>query len=179
MRKCLDRLYVLSGVAAAAFLVAIFLVVLAQVGANVLDYGLELITGESWGLVVPSYAEIAGFFLAAASFFALPYTLRHGAHIRVTLVLMHMPKHVQKIMAFVVCVAGAWVSILLSWHLWILVFESYEFEDLSSGLVPIALWIPQLPLAIGTTILAISLVDSAFRCRNSQDPACKLVEGSE
>jgi len=159
-------------------MVAIFLVVVAQVSANIIDFGIRSVTGESVGLVIPSYAEIAGFFLAAASFFALPYALRNGAHIRVTLVLMHMPQRVQTLAAVLTCLICAIVSAYFSYYCWELIFESYEYGDLSSGLVAIPLWIPQLPLGIGSALLAVSLADSAFRAlSNPKDPACLLIGG--
>ena len=85
LRRALDALYRLSGALAALFLVAICAIVLLQVGANCIDKIAEWTTGAPIGLVVPSYAEFAGFFLAASSFLALAWTLRHGGHIRVSL----------------------------------------------------------------------------------------------
>lgn len=180
MRKLLDTLYLASGVTAAAFIVAIFVIVLLQVGANSLDFIIGQIKGEPLGLTIPSYAEIAGFFLAAASFLALPYALRNGAHIRVTLVLMHLPAPMQKVASVFVCGVGAAVSGYLAWFSWMLVGESHEFGDLSSGLIAVPLWIPQIPIALGATILAISMIDSAVRfLQDGQDPACDLGGGSE
>ncbi len=171
MRKLLDALYAACGVAAAGFLGAIFVIVLLQVGANALDFVVSLLTGFPVGLVVPSYAEIAGFFLAAALFLALPYVLRHGAHIRVTLVLMHLPRSMQVVMSVVVCLVGAAVSAYFAWYAWALVLDSHDFGDLSPGLVPVPLWIPQIPIA---------MVDSAVRfIRDGHDSACDLGGGSE
>ena len=76
MRRLLDLIYRASGAVAALFLVAICVVVLLQVGANLIDALIKLFGGEPLGLVIPSYAEFAGFFLAGSSFFALAYTLR-------------------------------------------------------------------------------------------------------
>ncbi len=180
MRKVLDTLYMLSGGAAALFLVAIFAIVLAQVFANSLDWVVGRVAGHPVGLVVPSYAEIAGFFLAASSFLGLPYALRHGSHIRVTLVLMHLPLGVRKAFAVGVCLAGSAVSFYLAWYALELVRESHEFGDLSPGLVAIPLWIPQLPIAVGAFVLAVALIDSAVRfIQDGTDPACDLGAGSE
>lgn len=180
MRKVLDKLYTLSGIASATFLVAIFLIVLAQVFANSLDWVVGRVAGHPVGLVVPSYAEIAGFFLAAASFLGLPYALRCGSHIRVTLVLMHLPPGLRKLFSVGVCFAGAAVSFYLAWYGLQLVLESHEFGDLSPGLVAIPLWIPQIPIPVGALILAVALVDSAIRfLQDGADPACDLGAGSE
>ena len=67
VRKLLDGLYLLSGIAGAGFLAAIALIVLAQVSLNIVDKISELLTGEAVGLVIPSYADFTGFFLAASS----------------------------------------------------------------------------------------------------------------
>jgi TRAP-type C4-dicarboxylate transport system permease small subunit len=180
MRKALDCLYTASGVAAAFFLVAIFVIVLAQVGANSIDYVISMFAGRPLGLVVPSYAEIAGFFLAAASFLALPYAMRHGSHIRVTLVLMTLPEAARRVAAVLVCAVGAMTSAYFAYYAWQLVIESHEFGDLSPGLVAVPLWIPQMPIAIGASILAICLVDSAIRfIQDGSDAACDLGAGSE
>lgn len=159
MRASLDWLYRASGALAAFFLVAICVVVLLQVGANLIDALLKAFTGEAIGLVIPSYAEFAGFFLAAASFLALAYTLRAGAHIRVELLLQRLGKRA-RFAAEIWCVAAsAAVASYFTWYTVALVFESIEFGDLSPGMVPVPLWIPQAAMALGLAVLAIALVD--------------------
>jgi len=180
MRKALDRLYAASGFASAFFLVAIFVIVMLQVCANSLDFVIMLFAGQPIGLVIPSYAELAGFFLAASSFLGLPYALRRGAHIRVTLVLLWLPKGVRSATTVFVCAAGAAVCAFLAWYSWVLVLESHEFGDRSPGLLGIPLWIPQTAIAVGAVILAISLIDSGIRFLiDGSDPACDLGGGGE
>ncbi len=159
MRTFLDWLYRASGALAAAFLVAIAVVVLLQVGANTIDAVIKLFGGEPRGLVIPSYAEFAGFFLAATSFLALASTLRAGGHIRVMLVLSRLPGPPQRAAEFwCVAVSGA-VSAYFAWFTWKLAAESIEFNDLSPGIVPVPLWIPQAAMALGLTILAVAFAD--------------------
>ncbi len=159
MRRALDRLYALSGALGAAFLVAICLIVLAQVGCNAIDAAIQLFGGEPIGLVIPSYAEFAGFFLAAASFLALAYTLRAGAHIRVLLVLQRLPAGVQRAAEYWCVVVGLFVSGYFAWYAWQLVAESFEYNDMSPGIVPVALWIPQSGMALGLSVLAVAFAD--------------------
>ncbi|MEE8189251.1 MAG: TRAP transporter small permease subunit, partial [Kiloniellales bacterium] len=90
MRGFLNLLYRGSGALAAMFLAAICGIVLLQVGANLIDKLVGWFGGEPPGLLVPSYAEFTGFFLASASFLALAYTLREGGHIRVSLLIQHL-----------------------------------------------------------------------------------------
>lgn len=159
MRRWLDRFYKASGALAALFIVAICGVVLLQVGANVIDAASELIAGEPVGIVIPSYAEFAGFFLAAASFLALAYSLRCGAHIRVSLVITHIHGRPRRVVE-IGCIATALgVSSYFAWHMIALVLESLAYGDVSPGMVAVPLWIPQSSMALGLIVLVIALVD--------------------
>ena len=170
MRAILDWLYRASGAVAAFFLVAICVVVLLQVGANLIDALIKAFGGEPIGLVIPSYAEFAGFFLAASSFLALAYTLRAGAHIRVELVLQRFGIGARRL-AELWCVAvSAGVSMYFTWYTVGLVLESIEFGDLSPGIVPVPLWIPQAAMALGLAVLSIALLDELVRQLRGRAP---------
>ena len=68
-----------------------------------IDSAARLITGEPVGLVVPSYSEFTGFFLVAASFLALANSLRHGSHIRVTLLIRGLPSGPRRLIEIWCC----------------------------------------------------------------------------
>lgn len=159
LRAGLDRLYKWSGALAALFLVAICAIVMAQVTANAVDALMQWATGRPIGLVVPSYAEFAGFFLAAASFLALPHALRAGAHIRVTSVLDRLAPRA-RLAAEVWCsAAGAALSGYFTWYSLLLVVESLRYGDVSPGMVPVPLWIPQAAMSLGLVILTVAFAD--------------------
>lgn len=159
MRQFLDGLYRWSGGAAAVFLLAICAVVLAQVGANLIDAVAKALTGHAIGLVIPSYAEFAGFFLAAASFLALAYTLRHGGHIRVTLVLQGLGPRARRAAEMGAVLVGLGLSLYFTVYTVLLVGESLEYNDLSPGMVPVPLWVPQSVMAFGLAVLTIAFAD--------------------
>lgn len=169
MRRLLDRLYALSGASAAAFVVAIALVVLAQVGCNAIDALIKAFGGAPIGLVIPSYAEFAGFFLAAASFLALAHTLRHGDHIRVLLVRQKLPPRMHRPAEFGCLAAGLLVSAYFAWYTWLLVAESIEYNDLSPGIIPVPLWIPQGAMALGLTMMVIAMLDDLVRIARGEE----------
>src|SRR5262245_7672674 len=75
MRRALDTLYAASGALAALSLAGICLVMLAQA------FGREV------GLLVRGADDISAWLTAAASFFALGHTFRHGELVRMGLVL--------------------------------------------------------------------------------------------
>lgn len=159
MRTFLDKLYRAGGVLAAVFMFAIFSIVLLQVGANLIDFIIAGVTGQAIGLVIPSYAEIAGFMLAGTSFLALPYALRHATHIRVNLFIQRMGPRGRQLSDIWSFLIGFFLISWLALCSWELVLESYEYGDLSTGLIAVPIWIPQTTLALGTTLMAISLLD--------------------
>jgi TRAP-type C4-dicarboxylate transport system permease small subunit len=52
--------------------------------------------------------------------------------------------------------AALGVAALLAWYSIRLVVQSYAFNDISTGLDATPLWIPQLGMAIGTTIFTLA-----------------------
>lgn len=176
MRTILDHLYRLSGAAAAFCLVAICLIVVAQVGGRIIDGIATLITGERIGLLVPSAAEFSGFFLAAASFLALAYTFRGDGHIRVSLLITRLsgrPRHWFEVwcLAFAIALAG-----FFTWHTILLVVDSVQYGEVSYGMIPVPLWIPQSFMALGLIVLTIALVDDMARVLAGKKPSYETVE---
>ncbi len=163
MRRVLNRIYEASGLIAAAFLIGICAIVVAQVGLNTIDRLASLLTGQAIGLTIPSYSTFAGLFLAASSFFALPYAFRHGAHIRVSLVLQNLPPAAHR-----ACdLAGALIATLFSayftWYMGALAGESLQFGDVTPGIVPVPLWWPQAAMTAGLAVLTLACLDD-FLC---------------
>lgn len=160
MRYALETLYALSRGLAALFLALILVTVLAQVGLNVLDAAVEFASGNAIGLLIPSYADFAGYFLATGTFFALAGSFRSGAHIRVSLFLTRLPDGARR--ACEIFSAG----FAFAFVIYFLVFaarltaESRRFGDLSSGLVAIPIWVPQLAMTLGLAALAVATGDS-------------------
>ncbi len=159
MRAFLDKLYRWSGGLAALFIVGICAIVFLQVMLNLVDRLSGLLLGEAIGLTIPSYADFTGFFLVAASFFALAYTLREGGHIRVTLVLQLLPMKARKTVELVCLALAAGVTLYFAVYMAALIYESYIYHDLSPGIVPVPIWIPQTSVLAGLVVLAIALLD--------------------
>ena len=159
MRAGLDFIYRAGGALAALFIVAIVVLVAAQVMLNLADKISIAVLGTALGLTIPSYADFTGFFLAAASFLALAYTLRMGGHIRVTLVTGRLAPRMRRFLEILVVAIALIMVSYASWYMILLVLESHEFGDRSSGMVSVPLWIVQCPVALGLSILTLALLD--------------------
>lgn len=159
LRRILDGLYLLSGILSATAIVGIVVIVSLQVVFN-------LITKTGIGglnLTIPSYADFAGYLLAAASFFGLSYTLVHGGHIRVSLVTGRLGPRIRFFFDVFALALGLLVSAGGAYYMVLLNMQSFQFGDMSSGIVAIPIWIVQLPVSAGLTILAIAFADLLVR----------------
>lgn len=171
MRRILDRLYTWSGYTGAGFIAAICVVVFAQVLLNAIDRVAKILTGSAIGLTIPSYSDFTGFFLTAASFFALAYALREGAHIRVTLVIQHTTGKLRQTIEFFCVLLALSVAVYFCWYTALLTYESYTYNDLSSGIIAVPIWIPQLSMVLGLAILSIALLDDLITILRGGHPS--------
>jgi TRAP-type C4-dicarboxylate transport system permease small subunit len=147
VRAALDTLYRGSGLLAGFFLVAIAVLSLMQIGGRLL------------GLAAHSYDEFAGYCMAASSFLGLAYTLRASEHIRMTLVLHHLRPRGRRLLE-IVCLAAALVLAgFFAGYAADMTWFSYSTGDVSQGLVPVPLWIPQSAMAAGLAVLVVALAD--------------------
>jgi len=171
IRAALNGLYRLSGWLAAFFILAICLLVFAQVLLNLVDRLSSLLTGSAIGLAIPSYADFTGFFLAAASFFALAHTLREGGHIRVSLLIQCAGPAARRIIELWCTTLATAVTIYFSYYTAALVRDSYTYNDLSSGMIAVPIWIPQSALLAGLVVLAIALLDDVWAILRGLPPS--------
>lgn len=164
MRRFLGGLYRASGALAALFLALIFAVIIVQVAFNTIDRLAGLILGQAFGLAIPSYADFAGFFLAATSFLGLAATLRSGDLIRVNLVLQRLGSGPRRAIELFGAAIGAAISGFATFYAVHLALDAYRFNELSTGIIAVPMWIPQLSLIIGLAVLTIAFVDGFICC---------------
>ncbi|WP_442487470.1 TRAP transporter small permease [Halomonas litopenaei] len=153
-------LYRLGGLGAAASMVAICALITIQVLFRLLDALLVLFGGSRLGLEITGVSELASFLLVGATFLGMAYTFSHHAHIRMSLVIQRLPAAVRAFTElFCLAVASA-LNALLCVSLWQLMHESLEFDDVSSGLLAVPLWIPQLALLVGMALMSLALAEA-------------------
>lgn len=147
MRAALDLLYRGSGLLAGFFLVAIAVLSLVQIGGRML------------GFAAHSYDEFAGYCMAASSFLGLAYTLRASEHIRMTLVLHRLRGRGRRALEIVCLAAATLLTGFFAYYAADMTRFSYVTGDVSQGLVPVPLWIPQSAMAAGLALLLVALAD--------------------
>lgn len=164
MRRILDGLYRASGAAAALFLGLIFVIIITQVAFNTIDRLAGLILGQAFGLAIPSYSDIAGFFLAATSFLGLASTLKSGNLIRVNLVLQRLGAPARRVIELFGSALGSLIAGYSTYYSINLAMDAWHYNELSTGIIAIPMWIPQLTLIAGLGALTIAFVDGFICC---------------
>lgn len=147
MRRFLDGLYDFSGAIGG---VCVGLIALLMVVQSVLR---EL--GQRTGAV----NDVVAWLCAAAAFFAMAHAFKHGDFVRVTLLLEKVSARVRHALELACLAIGSVATAYLAWSAVRFTWESYEFNDMSQGLLAIPMWIPQLSFAFGACLLFVAVVD--------------------
>jgi len=147
VRRLLDGLYLLSGYLAGLFLIAIFLMMMA------------LSAGRQIGVNVTSGDDIASWCMAALAFLGLAHTFKSGEMIRVGLLTERLSGRTKWITElFALAMAALFIG-YFAWHAIDLTITSWRINDVSTGVLVIPLWIPQVGYATGLVVLFIAIVD--------------------
>lgn len=147
MRKTLDAIYDGAAWLAALFMIGILVMVLLTIFSRL------------FGFYVPGTDAYAGYCMAGAGFLILASTLKKGEHIRVTLVLGALRGRARYALELFALSIATLVAGFLAFYSCRLVWQSYDFHDISVGNDATPLWIPQLLMATGTLIFCLALID--------------------
>jgi len=172
MRTLLDRTYLGAAWISAFVILAIACLVSAQVLLNVATRVASLPLPST----IPSYADFSGFMLAAATFLAMPYTFRTGGHIRVTLVTSRLRPRARLGAEVAALSVAATLTGYACWFILALIEESWHFNDVSPGIVPVPLWIPQCFMALGMMLLLVAIIDTLVQTLIRGAPAIHPTE---
>lgn len=147
MRKALNALYAGSAWLAAIFMIGVLVMVLLSIAGRLLHFHL------------PGTDAYAGYAMAGAGFLALAHTLKRHEHIRVTLVIGKLSGRARRGLELWSLSVAVLLSALLTFYAWRLAWQSHEFHDISTASDATPLWIPQILMGLGTTVLLIAFID--------------------
>lgn len=147
MRRFLNFLYDAAAWLAALAMIGVLVMVLTSIIGRLLHFHL------------PGTDAYAGYSMAAAGFLALAHTLKKGEHIRVTLLIGRLQGSARRAMEMWSLSVAVLLAALFAYYACRLVWQSHEFNDMSTSNDATPLWIPQLSMAVGTVVLFIAFVD--------------------
>ena len=159
MRSPFDPIYKLTSFLAVLALISIAGIILADV------------TLRQFGGQVRSSDDFAGFALAATGFLGLAATYRRGEHIRVGLIVDRLTGARRKALEFFALSCGIAATAWATWWIGRLVYDSWRFNELTMGLVPIHLWMPQSALLFGLAVLLLAMCEDVVRLMMGKTPS--------
>ena len=145
LNRNLNKLYKFSGYIAASFLILVAVFILIGISSRI------------FGFYIRGLAEYSGYCMASASFFALAYTFVEGGHIRITLFLEKLSGIKKRLIEIWCLGVASFFSGYLAFYFIKMLVISYKFQERSEGADEILIWIPQMSVAIGSTIFFISV----------------------
>jgi len=145
LNNFLNKIYKFSGYIAAFFLILVATFILIGISSRI------------FGFYIRGLAEYSGYCMAASSFFALAYTFVEGGHIRITLFLEKISGNKKKYLETWCLIVASFFSGYLAFYFIKMLIISYKFQERSEGADEILIWIPQISVAIGSSIFFICI----------------------
>ena len=142
----LKNLYKISGYTAAIFLIFVAIFILTGVASRI------------FGFYIRGLAEYSGYCMAASSFLALAYTFGENGHIRITLFLEKFNTSIRRFLEIWCLSAAIFFSGFLSFYFIKMLIISFKFQERSEGADEILVWIPQISVALGSSIFFICIL---------------------
>jgi TRAP-type C4-dicarboxylate transport system permease small subunit len=151
LRRSLDALYDAAGYVAAACMIGTLAMVVVGIAGRLLHFH------------VPGTDAYAGYCMAGSGFLALAYTLKRGEHIRVSLLIEHAGPRAKRALELWSLGVATLLAALFAFYGVRLAFQSWQFNDVSTGNDATPLWLPQLAMAIGAVVLFVAVADELVR----------------
>lgn len=158
MRRLLNLVYDAAGYLAAFFIFGIFVLMLAQT------------VMREVGWKTSGFDDLVSWFCAAGFFLAMAHAFRHGDLVRVTLVLeRYAPNTRRWVEAACLAIATVFTGYLAWWAVKY-VYESWQYKEMSTGVVIVPIWIPQLSFSVGAALLFVAVVDQLVEVLRGRRP---------
>lgn len=159
MRRILDFSYKAAGALAALCVLSIAIAMIGQSVFRMLGWR----TGAT--------NDVVGWLCAAAAFFAMAHTFKHGDFVRVTLLLEKLSDAQRRWFDIVsLALATLFVGYLAYWATRY-AYESWLYNDIANGLWALPMWIPQLSFVFGATLFFIAVLDEFICVLAGQKPS--------
>ena len=155
----LRRLYDYCAYAAAVFIFLIFAVMIVSTALREL------------GVAAAGVDDVVSWMTAAAAFLAMAHTFRHGDFVRMTLVIEAVPTRVQRVMELLALSAGLIGTGYAAYWVVRSVYDSWRYQEMTTGLLVVPLWIPQVAFALGAVLMFVALLDELISVVRGAKPS--------
>jgi TRAP-type C4-dicarboxylate transport system permease small subunit len=160
-------IYQLSAWGSGLCLIAMAILILAQIGARFA------------GVIIPSSEDFSGWLLSATIFLGLAYTFNTGGHIRLTILLGRLSESKRRVLELFTLMVGLLIVGYLAYYTGYTVYESYDFEEVTDTYFAMPLWVLQLPMALGSFALLLAFIESFVLVLRGKTPNYMTCEQEE
>lgn len=102
--------------------------------------------------------EIGGYALAMGGMWALAYTLRTGGHVRIDVLLPHLPLRVQGILNYAALILMVLFASMVALYSWRQAIDSFTGSAKAMSFIQTPLFIPQSLMAVGFSMLTLEAI---------------------
>lgn len=102
--------------------------------------------------------EMGGYALAFGSMWALAWTLRSGGHVRIDVLLPHLPRALRSVLDYLAMAAMAFFAAFVAFYAWRLALESFDTDARAMSFLRTPLYVPQGILAVGLSVLGVEAI---------------------
>ncbi len=144
---------------ASAFLSGVALLLMMFAGAaDVIGTNLDIIGVQSFP--IPGVFEFMTTLMVISVFLAVSLAQARRNHIRVEVVVNHLPKGLKKVSDLVQHALSALLFVLIAWFAWPAAMHSFSVGEYAPGLINFPMWPARFVLAFGATLMSVqSLYD--------------------
>ncbi len=147
LKRCIEGLSLIAGVAAAICIAAAALIITEGVLARKL-FNLSGI----WQI------ELSVFLLIFACFVGAAFVQKEEHHLNVDLILVHLPPKIREITLIVVSIITCSMCALIAWFAWPMWWEAVMENQYSESLWRPPLWIPYFFLPFGMSLFFLQYI---------------------
>lgn len=99
--------------------------------------------------------EFGGYALLFGGMLALAFALTTGAHVRIDVLMPHLPSWARAVLNYATLVAMTAFASIIAFYVWKLAIESYMMDARAMSFLRTPLFVPQGALAVGFSLLAV------------------------
>lgn len=124
---------------------------------------LEVIMRSLFSVSTMIAEEVGAYLLVVIVYLGLSYALRTDGHIRIRFAFDHLPPKVQNALELLTSILNLMVSVIFAQWGWHLVWDSYSHGEYAITWLRTPLFIPQLFISFGLSILVLEALACLFK----------------
>lgn len=150
--RIIDRAGAMGGMCSAVCILLMTALILVETSVRV-TMGSSIFIAE----------EYSAYLMANFVMLGLAYTLKQGGHIKVTLLYSRSGERSRRLLRFLACLLGVFMFGALTWQLFLMALDNWEFKQQSMNITKTLIYIPQTGLVVGGFLMTLQFAAEAIR----------------